>query len=508
MTLHVIEVEGVTVALLQVQLVGTGNFCISMTIGICRFLCQNVLRPNNVVIDFHGNIRNRVGGTNIQHQLAVDEQVNVIVAFELEEQIICRVVDELTVTGNGIVIVSVDEGCTFLGDAHDAAAVIQEVGRLGLPLVDAFTVCDRQEGETAGRICSLEVDLVLGGRRGQGDGALRGVIVDRGFTGVAVFLGVGSIFGLTGGETTVEDVSGLAGFQRRGTQHQIVVLILRLVVGIIHIQVVQQIIGRIHEGGDAVLAVSEAADQAALLCGGDCIVAQFSAAAGAVAAVFGQNNVQLLTQGGSQIQRLAVDITVLRTIGSTLDKVVVVVAAGIRLANGQGIHQHLRDVLNGFFLIVGDAIAVAVFVRDGDQPGFQQASRVQAARQGIDQCIAEVQAIGSIGDGHAVRKLVQQENGIGYRVAFLRRLRTLQVLRIVGIGRDGLADLIAIVAIGPGIFAAIGVVAGVPAAAVVGEQHAEGNVAAGVPLLLGGIGGSSRIVHVGRTGCAKGICSC
>ena len=61
----------------------------------------------HIVVHVEAHLGDGVGTADVQHQLVVDEQVHVIVTFEVEEQSIIHVVDELTVGLDHIVVVPV-----------------------------------------------------------------------------------------------------------------------------------------------------------------------------------------------------------------------------------------------------------------------------------------------------------------------------------------------------------------------------------------------------------------
>ena len=514
-TLHVVEVEGIALAFHQVQLLSTGD----LRCGAAG-ICQNVLCPFNVVIDVHGDLGNGVGRADIQNQLAVDEQVNVIVTFELEEQVIFRVVDELTVGDHGVVIVSVDEGSTFLGHAHNAVAVIQEVGRLGLTCVDTCCIGNRQEGETGGGVFTLVINLILGSGGGQGNGALFLIILYGMLAACAVCIRIGSIGCVAGGKASIKDVTGLTVILCGLAQHQVVVLVLRLVVGVLHVQVHQQIVGRVHEGGDVVLNLQILANQFVRLGKRFSIGADFGSIGGLTTAVLavGEAVAQPGADGRCQVIGLRlgiVGVAILLAVFGAGNEVVVVVAARIGLAHRQRVPQQIGNVTHCVLFIVGDTVGIAFLILHSDQPGLQQTGSHDAAVDLVIQGITQIQfahviigfAIAVCGSlGTAFQTACQQPHGIRDRIAIVLRSITDGVEFGSGIIVILIrANLIVEITVGIGVVAAGDVrraviSVGVPAAALVCVQHTEGNVVAGIPPFLGGLGeagyGSGLAVHV------------
>ena len=129
--LHVEEVEVVALAVLQGQL--------SVALGDVGSAGDLLIGGVDIVVKAHFDLCDAVGTADVQNQLTVDEEVNVVVAFKVEEQVLVRVIDETAAGFEHIVIVSV---VVFRTTVYDARI---KVIALGLSVAVVLRG-DRQEG--------------------------------------------------------------------------------------------------------------------------------------------------------------------------------------------------------------------------------------------------------------------------------------------------------------------------------------------------------------------------
>ena len=129
MTLHVEEVKGVNAAFQQCQPVHTSTVITAqIRIILALILRGSVLNrpsPINVIIQMDFRQSRCMGAANVQHQLAIDKEVYIIVALELEEQILFIL--EKAIAANGKMIVTGLITTVFLDSGR-----INIVGRVAL----------------------------------------------------------------------------------------------------------------------------------------------------------------------------------------------------------------------------------------------------------------------------------------------------------------------------------------------------------------------------------------
>ena len=402
----------------------------------------------NIVVDVDVNAGDGVGSTDIQNQLAVDEQVDVVVTFELEEQRVASVVDELTVGGQNVVVVPVDVGVGI--GIVGTNVVIPEVVGIGLTSVVTLRVGNGQEGETGGpgnSVADGEVEVGLTGdqslvvgiqRHGDGAGTAGAVGIDHGAVLhgglVGAVVGKGGAHGgnLAGGEAGVKDVSITAmviGGNRSHGHIQVVVVVLLLVEGVRNEQRVQHEVGCVHGGLDAVTAGFKLADQLLILLQGFLIGAQSGFIIGGIGThvvADGQGNAQTMPQSGGQINlglvaflaigagtavavqidhaddAVAVQVNAAELgAGSTGDEVGVVVAVGIPLGNNQRMRQQVGNVFHSFLTVNGNTVFHVVDTNRA-QTALQQTGGHNTGGHTLQQLVAvEVQnlSIEAVGTG-------------------------------------------------------------------------------------------------------------
>ena len=233
--LHVVEVEGVALTFLQRQ---------SGITGLGGTRRHSRVSSSNIVVQVHFHLGDGVGTADIQHQLAVDEQVNVIITFELEEQVVIGVVNELAITLQNVVVVVVDVGCVIGTDVH--SRVVKDIrgnrcvlgARMGRHIIGFPNRQERiqiRAGVSTINNMRLTPCVVITNH------LVGRIIHNRGHR----LLRIQRI-----GERSVKNVGFLSGTigQREVDQLQIVELRLHFIVGIGHEQVVQQEVGRVIAG--------------------------------------------------------------------------------------------------------------------------------------------------------------------------------------------------------------------------------------------------------------------
>ena len=226
MALQIEEFKGVDLAVLQVQIV-------------------------LILVQFNGFLGNAVGAADIHHQLVIDEQIDVVVAFEVEEQIVLLVVNKLAFADQSKVEVSVGVLAGKILACLNAR--ILKIGRCGHTIgVAAAAVHNGQEGIEGSPKVTLIAEFGLARSAGIADSAVGSIILYR-----TLCAGCIRIVRKTG----VEDV----GFPSvRGStlgQHQIVIVAHGLIVGAGHEDTVEQEVRGVIVGRDVVLAFVPGAHQ-------------------------------------------------------------------------------------------------------------------------------------------------------------------------------------------------------------------------------------------------------
>ena len=129
-----------------------------------------------IVVQLDGFLGDTVGAADVHHQLIVDEQIDVVIAFEVEEQIILFVVDKLAVADQGEIEVSIHivaKVCVGLLDTG-----ILEIGCLGHTVgVVPAAVHNGQEGIEGSKSITLVAEFGLARGAGIADGAVGSVIL-------------------------------------------------------------------------------------------------------------------------------------------------------------------------------------------------------------------------------------------------------------------------------------------------------------------------------------------
>ena len=542
-TLHVVEVEGTDLALGQSQRVHTLLLRGAQgPIGI-RVRLQ-LSCPLDVGVHVDLGLGDTVSATDIQHELIVDEQIYVIVTFELEEQGVLLIIDELTVGGHHIVVVPVFIGLALFSKGGDT--VVAEIIALGVLGVVPLGIRHRQEGEPGGiRLIVIgNGDQVLGTDALQGDGA---VTVDRltvhdldigrvDQRGLAVLLVAGiRVVAGAGGVAGVEHI-GLTTVVQDGTaEGQVVVIVLDLVIRSALEDIVEQIIGRVHTGGDAPPDIVEGAGQSPGTGQGIGVGTTDGAAAliGALVLTVAEFDTQTQPQGSCQIHGrfhglrvsvtgqihpvlqipVTVDVEGELTGLLALHVVVVVITVGIEGRDHQRFIQQIGNILHRLLPIHGFAILQTALQHTGGHP---------ALRDDLLELIAiEIDVAGIVvalfrEAGHILR--LEQIHLIG---AAGRGIEVpLEVLAVLvdHAGSDVvaithiIADRVGVIAVGVGVVAA-GKVG--PAGAVRAEQQTVAQIVAHVPrppglqghgLAAGDTGlDLDALVHIGHCVGAKGI---
>ena len=279
-TFHVVEVNGVVFTVDQVQampasvvvLLGRldGTVLNRLIENLLKLLITDIgtvaiillqeghllLSPQNVVVHLHLHRGDGVSSTDIQHQLPIDKEVNVIIALKLEEQIILVVVNKLRIGLHYIIVVTVHIGITVI--RIDSGTILTEVRRAGAAVVP-LRIGHRQEGVPGGPLFAVVVDLILTDSAAQRDSAGFLIVNNSGNT-VRVGLNI------AGGEACIEHIGFFAGTGNGSlAQNQVVVIVLKLVVGVVHKQVVHQIEGCIVEGLNIPLNLSIGSNQLLLI---------------------------------------------------------------------------------------------------------------------------------------------------------------------------------------------------------------------------------------------------
>ena len=382
-TLHVIEVEGADLTLSQRQRIHP------ILLRLVQSLIRSGIRldascPLHVIVDVHLDCGDGVGTADIQHQLTIDEQVNVIVTFELEEQVIVLIVDELTIGGHDVVVVAVY--ISIFIRSHHLGAIIPEVGGTDLTRVFVLRIHHGHEGEPGSGSIALVAPQILGAQLvvHQGDGTVADhiaigifltivVVIHGALGGVLVRIQIGDLGAFRivlhlGSIARVEDIGSLVDavlillVQGSVAQSQVAEIVLDLVVGAADEDIVQQEVGCVHAGIDVLSAVLEGAHQ--LFPGGGIIVTEEGL--GALGLLEGELDPQLMPKSGGQIHgglagllhliavgvdhvvgiAITVEVCGELVAGGTGDEVVVIVAGGIELGDPQCVVQQLRHILH------------------------------------------------------------------------------------------------------------------------------------------------------------------
>ena len=552
-TLHVVEVEPADLTLHQIQsqrpvvlILGVAGSGIVAILGINSR--HDLSCPFNVLVDLEALVGDGVGTAQVQNDLVVDEQINVIVAFEFEEQAVLLVVDKFTVAGHGVVEVSVRVGALIR--SQRSYTVIIEV--VGVRRTGKITLCigNGQEGEAGGGVGGEEEELVLGvdvlhvdRAFTLGNGAIRiyghtGVINDGRLAAglVSRIVTDGGTLGIliTGTVTRVKDIGSLAVVHGGVLQSEVAVIILQLVIGIGIEQAVEQEVSRIHAGGDIISDALKLTDQ--ILLGSLLIAAQRGI--GATLLAEGKADTQTAPQSGSQIHRSLISFSVVVAVqvshadlavavqveaakdgaGAAGDVVIVIVAVGINLRNGQGSVQHHSHIFHSLLPVDRPSVLQRAFQHTGGHTTLSQSGQQLIAVQiQLAHIEAIVGAVAIVRSGGKVEDVIGGTAGTGCcgsRAACRGVIggKAIAVHILTGaVGREAVSiehvvtDTPSIVA-GTGVGAAAAVDTVAPAAALRGIQQAEGQVVTAAPVsagqadgIAGGAGDSLAAVHVGSS---------
>ena len=235
---HIIEVERIFLAVYQCKrpVPVSGSACGNLSSGCI-----------DIVVQIHIYRSGVVGTADIQNKLTIDEQINVIIAFKVEEQTLAFVVGEFAVALQDIVVVFIREICSF------------NLIRIVDSNLDTFRFPNRQECIMRTARCYLNSTLKrLTQHTGIEDGFRRKVVFDS-----TLCCTRNIVVGIR--EIGVKDIGGLTIGECRLGEHQIVKLVLGHIVGCRIEQIVQDEIGRIGVGRNVFFTLIPGADELILL---------------------------------------------------------------------------------------------------------------------------------------------------------------------------------------------------------------------------------------------------